>query len=442
MAEGGDPRPRPWARWQERPRREIESLYQRTREIIFIAAVTGAVVGLAVAGFEWLTVHVLLERVEELPRWMIIVMPLVGLTVAALILRTVGGGVSGSTSDEYLKAFHNPTHQLTERPLVARFLAAVATLGSGVPLGFEGPSMYAGATIGATLQRRLHGLFRGSDPRLMLVCGAAAGVAAIFKAPATGAVFAIEVPYHGDVAHRFLLPASVSAAAGYLSFVLFWGTERLIPVQGLPAFTAIDIGGALVVGLAGGLLARVFALALRNAKDWSRVTSTWVRVASGGASLALLVAVGYMLTDEPVMIGPGFGAVEWALDPSHGAAVILVVLLLRCLATMTAVAGGGVGGLFVPLVVAGALLGRAAGALVGQLDDSLFVVIGVAAVLSAGYRVPLAAIIFVAETTGRPGFVVPGLIASVAAELMMGRSSVSNYQVRRDTLLRPGDAAG
>ena len=430
-----------WARWQVRPRREIESLYRRTREIILVAAVTGAVVGLAVAGFEWLTVRVLLEHVEELRTWMIVAMPLVGLTVSALVLRTVGGGASGSTSDEYLKAFHSPTHKLTERPAVARLLAAVATLGSGVPLGFEGPSMYTGATIGATLQRRFRKLFRGSDPRLLLVCGAAAGVAAIFKAPATGAVFAIEVPYHGDVAHRFLLPASVSAAAGYLTFVLVWGTERLIPVQGLPAFSAVDIGGALVVGIVGGIFARLFALVLRTAKDWSVSTSTWMRVLYGGGSLALLVAVGYLLTDEPVMIGPGFGAVEWALDPSHGAAVILVVLLLRCLATMSAVAGGGVGGLFVPLVVAGALLGRAVGALFGQLDDSLFVVIGVAAVLSAGYRVPLAAIIFVAETTGRPGFVVPGLIASVAAELMMGRSSVTNHQVRRDTLLRPGEAA-
>ena len=84
--------------------------------------------------------------------------------------------------------------------------------------------------------------------------------------------------------------------------------------------------------------------------------------------------------------------------------------------------------MFVPLVVAGALLGRAFAEVLGQPDNSLFLVIGIAAFLAAGYRVPLAAVMFVAEATGRPGFVVPGLIAAVVAELLMGRSSVTNYQ--------------
>ncbi|MEZ5267198.1 MAG: chloride channel protein [Microthrixaceae bacterium] len=86
------------------------------------------------------------------------------------------------------------------------------------------------------------------------------------------------------------------------------------------------------------------------------------------------------------------------------------------IATTASVAGGGVGGLFIPLVVAGAwLLGRAVG-MVNSPQESLYVVVGIAAFLSAaGYRVPLAAIMFVAETTGRPSFVVPGVIAAVAA---------------------------
>ena len=81
-----------------------------------------------------------------------------------------------------------------------------------------------------------------------------------------------------------------------------------------------------------------------------------------------------------------------------------------------------------PLVVAGALVGSAVGGVVNGVDLGLFIVIGVAAFLGAGYRVPLAAVMFVAETTGGPGFVVPGLIAAVVAELMMGRMSVTTYQ--------------
>jgi CBS domain-containing protein len=95
------------------------------------------------------------------------------------------------------------------------------------------------------------------------------------------------------------------------------------------------------------------------------------------------------------------------------------------------VAGGGVGGLFVPLVVQGALTGRLIGGAVGGANESLYVVLGIAAFLGAGYRVPLAAVMFVAEATGRPGFVVPGLLAAVVAQLVMGNASVSPYQQRR-----------
>jgi CIC family chloride channel protein len=76
------------------------------------------------------------------------------------------------------------------------------------------------------------------------------------------------------------------------------------------------------------------------------------------------------------------------------------------------------------------LLGRAAGGVFDGIDTQVAVVIGVAAFLGAGYRVPLAAVVFVAETTGRAGFIVPGLLAAVAAELVMGRESVTAYQQR------------
>ncbi len=111
-----------------------------------------------------------------------------------------------------------------------------------------------------------------------------------------------------------------------------------------------------------------------------------------------------------------------------------MILVIRCLATTATVAGGGVGGLFIPLVVAGALLGRATAGLIGDPKSSLFVIIGVAAFLGAGYRVPLAAVMFVAEASGRPGFVVPALLAAVAAALVMGSASVTTYQRATSTV--------
>jgi CIC family chloride channel protein len=186
---------------------EFHAIGLRARQAGVLAIVTGAVTGLAVAVFDRVVARGLYDRVLTAPLWVQAIVPGVGLAVAAVILRTVGHGTGSATTDEYIKAFHDPERRLELRPVPARLLASAATLGSGGAMGFEGPSMYMGAAIGTWLQNRWSRTFSREDNKLLMVCGAAAGVAAIFKAPATGMVFALEVPYRQDLARRMLLPA-------------------------------------------------------------------------------------------------------------------------------------------------------------------------------------------------------------------------------------------
>jgi CIC family chloride channel protein len=224
------------------------------------------------------------------------------------------------------------------------------------------------------------------------------------------------------------LPALVGSATSYLVYVAINGTKPLFPIVGNPGFDFRDLAGAALLGVGAGIAARIFAFCLRRAKSVAANQHPVVRVVGAGATLAGLFVACWVLTGDSLTIGPGYDAIAWALDPHHATWLVLTVLILRCVATVATVAGGGAGGLFIPLVVGGALLGRTVGGAVHALDTSLFVVIGVSAFLGAGYRVPLAAVMFVAETTGRPGFVVPGLLAAVTAELVMGRASVTQYQ--------------
>lgn len=411
-----------------RRREQLAAIGRRYRQTVVVAAAVGAVTGLAVSFYEEIVVQILLAAVLDAPLWVGALAPLAGLLVAAVVVQWAGGA-STETTDAYIRNYHDPEHDLDHRPLLGRLAGSVATIGSGGAMGLEGPSVYIGAGIGSVLQQRFARLFRLDHPKLLMVAGAAAGVAAIFKTPATGAIFALEVPYQDDIARRMLLPSLVAAASGYLVFVTIEGTDRLLPVTGAPPFDLRDLGGAIVVGIGAGLLARGFAKLIREAKTLARRTHPFLRALVGGAALAALFVACRFALGESLTLGPGFEAVEWALDPSRGAGLVLALLALRCVATATTVAGGGAGGLFVPLVVAGALFGRAVGGIFQALDTTLFLVLGVAAFLGAGYRVPLAAVMFVAESTGRPGFVVPGLIAAVAAELVMGRSSVTVYQV-------------
>ncbi|MEO5898745.1 MAG: chloride channel protein, partial [Ilumatobacteraceae bacterium] len=163
-------------------RQQLQQLALQSRQLILLAAITGVVTGLIVAGFDRLVVEVAFDHILELPLWAIAVLPGCGLLVAAGARYVLGPKVGPATADEYLHSFHDPDHQLRWRPFLARMIAAVAVLGTGGPMGLEGPSLYAGATVGAELQGRFRGTFKNTDRRVLMVAGAAAGVAAIFKA--------------------------------------------------------------------------------------------------------------------------------------------------------------------------------------------------------------------------------------------------------------------
>lgn len=411
----------------------IRRIVGREHRTVAIAAVTGAVAGLLVALFDRLVAAGWFERIVEAPLAVQVCAPLVGLALAAVAVRVLGGDGTSATADEYIRNFHERDRRMPLRPVWSRLLASACTLGTGCPMGFEGPSIYIGAAVGTTFQHRLSRWFSRDEAKVLVVAGAAAGVAAIFKAPATGALFAMEVPFQADLARRMLLPSLFSAAAGYLVFVAINGTEPLFPIDGTPVLGFRDLAAAAAIGLLAGLGARGFAYLVRLAKERSAAAHPALRVAIGGVAIGALILTSRGLTGETLALGPGYRTITWAFQPDHAVGLVLGMLVVRGAATVAAVGGGGVGGLFIPLAIEGALLGRSVGGAMGVPESTLFPVLGVAAFLGAGYRVPLAAVMFVAESTGKPGFVVPGLIAAAAAQLTMGSRSVSPYQRSRRT---------
>ncbi len=407
---------------------ELRDLVRRSREVVLLAAITGAITGLFVRFFEFVVVEFVFERIVHGPLWVGAIAPGIGLVLSAVLLRTVGNNASPATSDEYLRAFHDPEYPLRLRVFVARMAASVTTLGSGGAMGLEGPSLYGGSALGAMLQRRIPKAFRGVDHRTLLVAGAAAGVAAIFKAPATGAIFALEVPFRDQMARRMLLPALVASASGYLVFVALSTTDPIFSFQAdrIASFQYRDLAGAILIGICCAIGARGFSRLIRYAKALT-YRPQMIRVALASLLLVVLFVISRALTGESLTIGTGYEVIRW-LGEEHALWLLAVVFVLRCLATATTLAGGGVGGLFVPLVVGGAIVGRLVGDIVNPLDPTLYVLLGIAAFLGAGYRVPLAAVMFVAEATGQPGFIVPALFAAVAGELVMGEQSITTFQ--------------
>jgi CBS domain-containing protein len=261
-----------------------------------------------------------------------------------------------------------------------------------------------------------------------MVAGAAAGVAAIFKAPAAGALFAIEVPYQTDVARRVGLPAMIGAVTGYVTAALIDGTEPLFPIAGSSAFDGKDLVGALIVGVLCGIGARGFSIGLAQLAKRLAKIPVWARLGGAGMLLFGLAFLSDAAFDRPMSLGAGYDVIFWAGSATVSLWLIAAMLGIRLAAVISTWGGGGVGGFFLPLLVCGALIGRLTSGAVGFADADLLLVVGMAAFLGAGYRTPLAAVLFVAETTGRAGFVVPALVAVAVAQLIIGRTSVSPAQ--------------
>jgi CIC family chloride channel protein len=410
----------------------------RLARLLSASAGLGVLVGLLVSAFEWITVELILHTVEDLPLAVQAVAPLLGLAIATLVLRTVGRGASNSTSDEYINSFHARNPELPERNLLPRLLAGTATIGSGGALGLEGPAIYTGSVVGLSLHKRLDKWLGRDGARLLLTAGAAAGVAAIFQTPATGVLFALEAPYRDDIAHRALLPALIASAASYLTFISmpFITQESFLSPIAPGTIGTAELVGAVAIGVGAGFGGRMYAWLIRRAKEIARTYEPVQLVVIGGTLLGGLAVAADALFDEPLTLGPGFSVIEWLADPTRSLQLILILFLFRAAATMVTVGSGGTGGLFIPLAIQGVLLGKIVSAALDQagLDsatDRIWPVLGLAAFIAAGYRTPIAAVMFVAEST-RGAAVVPALIAAAVSQLVAGRSSVSfGQQVER-----------
>lgn len=410
----------------------------RNPRLLAASAATGVIVALVVAAFETLALHIVLERVLEQHLAVLALAPVLGIAASKLVLRTVGGGTSGSTSDEYVRAFHERHPTIGFGFLPAKLLAGVATIGSGGAVGLEGPSLYAGSSIGLFVHERLGRFFRRDEARLLLTAGAAAGVAAVFKTPATGVIFALEAPYRDDVTPQALLPSLIASAASYVTFVFLVGSTPVVPflgegpvdADGAAAMLDVQIGdllGALILGIAAGLGGRGFAWLVRRAKHATHTVSWLKRAAAAAVVMAGLALLADVAFGEVLSLGPGTRAMEWVVQQD---ALELIALLfgIRVAATLATVLGDGVGGLFIPLATLGVIVGQFVGVALDATSTGLYATLGLAAFLGAGYRAPIAAVMFVAESTGAAAFVVPALVAAAVSQVVGGPSSVTEYQ--------------
>lgn len=237
----------------------------------------------------------------------------------------------------------------------------------------------------------------------------------------SGALLAAE--HEGHLHHEAQIPALVAAGAGYLVFVLTWGARPLFPMLHAYQLEARDLPWALILGFACGLGCRVYRRTRQVlGAPLERLPMAWRGAVGGLGLMALGLLVLPLSGGSAFTQGGGLDLIRASLaTPFHTGAGV-GIFLLKVLATALTFAAGGLGGQWMPMLAMGAVLGSALESPLGA-PPGLMAMVGAGAFAGAHNRTLLVPVVFLAETTGQAGLVVPSLLATTVAYLVAGTRS-------------------
>lgn len=413
------------------------------------SAAVGVAAGLVAVGF-----RLALERADTLrnaalgwahaaPGWGWLVFPVLAAAAAGIAgwLTHYAPETAGSGIPHVEAVLGGERYLSWGRVIGVKFAAGTLALGSGLSLGREGPTVQMGAAAGQAVSRALR---RPRAEQLQLIaCGAGAGLAAAFNAPLAGVIFVVE-----ELRRNFspYVLGGALAASATADIVSLWilgplPTFRVASLTALP-LTALPLVLALgaVTGLFGHLFNETLVRSLRLA-DRLGSLPRWFR-----AALVAFVAglLGYVL---PHVLGGGHALVVSLLRGEAGHTLFWLAVLFgaKFLLTMVSYSVGVPGGIFLPLLTLGALLGASAGEVGRSLFPAVeglvpsFIIIGMAAYFVAIVRAPLTGIVLITEMTGRYQHMLPLLLACVTAYVVAeALGSLPVYESLLERQLRHG----
>lgn len=428
--------------------------------LLGLGALTGVLAGLAAAGLEYgltrgseflIGRYTNLGRADVLAfRWELLLLPAAGGLASGLLVVWLCPKALGHGTDVLVRAFHREAGVLPLRGPAVRATAAIGVIACGGSAGPEGPIAALGAAIGSSIGRLL--TLTPRERRIMLIAGCGAGVGAIFQCPLGGALFAAGILYRDpDFETDAIVPAFVASVVSYSVYMSFfgYGHHMLAHADRLVFAAPRELVPYLVLGPICALLCLVLRVCMRFVEHGAfhlLKLPRWLSPALGGLATGALACVLPQVMDgqyrfvQNAMDGTllsGFESASWW----WWVALFGSVAVAKCIATALTVGSGASGGLLGPIVFIGGVAGALVGALVEALVPGVFaadgenlrralIPVGMAGVLSAGMRAPLASLVMVTEMTGSYGLIVPLMLVCVTSYVFGRRWGLNNEQVR------------
>jgi CIC family chloride channel protein len=407
----------------------IEELLRRwagpRREDTVLLALTllvGAVVGLVVVAFILLTEN-LGSRMYPAggAAWRRVLIPTVGALITGILLYRYFPNARGSGIPQTKTALFLRGGVIRFRTVFGKFFCSSASLASGIALGREGPSVQVGAGLASLLGRRV-GLSPATVKSLVPI-GSAAALAAAFNTPIAAVLFTLE-EVMGDLHARVLGAIVLSSATSWMVLHLLLGDEPLFHVPAYQLVHPIEFLFYAALGVVGGLVSVSFVkLLLWQRKHFLRMPA-WTAAYQPVAGGLLVGLFGWFV---PQVLGVGYSYVGQALNGQMVLKTMVLLVVLKLIATATCYASGNAGGIFGPALFIGAMMGGAVGGgahmMLPDYTGSVgaYALVGMGAAFAGIIRVPLTSVIMIFEVTRDYSIIVPLMIANLISYYISSR---------------------
>ena len=381
-------------------------------------------------------------------RWGVLLLPAIGGLASGVVVQLLFRLPTGHGTDLLTRAIHREMGDMPLTGPAVKAAAAVGVISCGGSTGPEGPIAALGAALGSMMGKWFGVTAR--ERRILLIAGCAAGVGAIFRCPLGGALFAASVLYREpEFESEAIVPGFVASVIGYTTFMFFaeeFGEPLLGWATDLRFQSPVELIPYAILGPLCGLTAIFFSVCVRTVERRLVPRSKlpiWLAPAFGGLLTGAIACLSPQVMDGRYAFVKNAMEGKWLAEAATASLwwlpmLFALVVLAKCVATGLTVGSGASGGVLGPSVFIGGVVGAFLGAVVevvapGLMPETLrgaLVPVGMAGVLAATMRTPLAAIVMEAEMTGGYGLIVPLMLVCVSAYVVGRRWGLNHEQVR------------
>ena len=424
---------------------EIKNFFGKEYHLFILAAVIGVLAGAASTVFRWMIDFftrvfsgegLLLGLSTGVVMILIPFMPMLGGLIIGITRHYFPEAVAENGVDRVMEAVVLKNGNIRKRTLTVCALTSSITIGSGGSAGRVGPTVQICSAIGSMFGQMMK--LSSERIRILVGCGAAAGIAATFNAPLAGMIFVMEIIL-GEFTIHSLSPIIIASVMGTVTGRALEGNEMtfLTPVH--EVVNPSEIFFYLLLGILCGITAHLFTQCYYRSQkffDEQVNISVILKPALGGLVVGLLA----LLT--PQIRGNGFPEMEQVLNGNLFWGMALALVFTKIIATAVTLGSGGIGGTFAPSLFIGAMVGATFGAAVhGILPDwtassETYALVGMAALASAVMQAPLTSILILFEMTKDYTIVLPSMVCCIVATYTMRRFTKNSIYVQ--TLLNRG----